>query len=104
MSTTVVCSLGDRLVKTRAKRILQAKAPRGASSRVAPTPDSDTLARMLYYLKLTREAEHRIERVLYRQGKIVGGVYVGRGQEAIAVGSSIQTGEGDIVFPSHRDL
>ena len=63
-----------------------------------------TLRKMLYYLKLTREVEHRIERVLYRQGKIVGGVYVGRGQEAIAVGSAIQTREGDIVFPSHRDL
>jgi len=67
-------------------------------------PDAPTLEKMLYYLKLTRETEHRIERVLYRQGKIVGGVYVGRGQEAIAVGSSIQTREGDIVFPSHRDL
>lgn len=59
---------------------------------------------MFYYLKLTREVEHRIERVLYRQGKIVGGVYVGRGQEAIAVGSAIQAREGDILFPSHRDL
>jgi len=59
---------------------------------------------MLYYLKLTREAEYRIERVLYRQGKIVGGVYVGRGQEAIGVGSAIQLGEGDVVLPSHRDF
>ena len=59
---------------------------------------------MLFYLKLTREAEHRIERVLYRQGKIVGGVYVGRGQEAIAVGSAIQLEDGDIALPSHRDF
>ncbi len=67
-------------------------------------PDGATLTRMLYYLKLTREAELRIERVLYRQGKIVGGVYTGRGQEAIGVGSAIQLGEGDVVFPSHRDF
>src|SRR5216117_2918468 len=66
-------------------------------------PDASTLERMLYYLKLTREAEYRIERVLYRQGKIVGGVYVGRGQEAIAVGSAIQLIQGDVVLPSHRD-
>jgi TPP-dependent pyruvate/acetoin dehydrogenase alpha subunit len=33
-----------------------------------------------------REVEDRIERKLYRQGKIMGGVYVGRGQEAIPVG------------------
>jgi TPP-dependent pyruvate/acetoin dehydrogenase alpha subunit len=59
---------------------------------------------MLYYLKLTREAEYRIEHVLYRQGKIVGGVYVGRGQEAIGVGSAIQLAEGDVVLPSHRDF
>ena len=71
-------------------------------SRVA-RPDPAVLERMLYYLKLTRAAEYRIERVLYRQGKIVGGVYVGRGQEAIAVGSAIQLIQGDVVLPSHRD-
>jgi TPP-dependent pyruvate/acetoin dehydrogenase alpha subunit len=68
------------------------------------TPDAQTLERMLYYLKLTREAEARIDQVLYRQGKIVGGVYVGRGQEAIGVGSAIQLLEGDLVLPSHRDF
>ena len=36
-----------------------------------------------YYMQLQREVEDRIERKLYRQGKILGGVYVGRGQEAI---------------------
>ncbi|MCL5005276.1 MAG: thiamine pyrophosphate-dependent dehydrogenase E1 component subunit alpha [Acidobacteria bacterium] len=69
-----------------------------------PGPDPQLLERMLYYLKLTREAESRIEQVLYRQGKIVGGVYVGRGQEAIGVGSAIQLVEGDVVLPSHRDF
>jgi len=59
---------------------------------------------MLYYLKLTRESEFRIEKALYRQGKIVGGVYVGRGQEAMGVGSAIQLIEGDVVLPSHRDF
>ena len=59
---------------------------------------------MLYYLKLAREAEWRIERVLYRQGKIVGGVYVGRGQEAVGVASAIQLKDGDVVLPCHRDF
>ena len=45
--------------------------------RITQSPDAKTCERMLYYLKLTRAAEERIERVLYRQGKIVGGVYVG---------------------------
>src|SRR5215472_17444820 len=70
----------------------------------ATPPDPAALERMLYYLKLTRESEYRIDRVLYRQGKIVGGVYVGRGQEAIGVGSAIQLVEGDVALPSHRDF
>jgi len=67
-------------------------------------PPEKMLLDMLYYMKLTRELEFRIERKLYRQGKIVGGVYVGRGQEAIAVGSCIQLREDDVVCPSHRDM
>ncbi len=63
-----------------------------------------TLLDMLYYMKLTREIETRIERKLYRQGKILGGVYVGRGQEAIAVGSCIQLEKDDCICPSHRDM
>src|SRR6185369_9279681 len=67
-------------------------------------PPDKTLLDMLYYMKLTRELEFRIERKLYRQGKIVGGVYVGRGQEAIAVGSCIDLRKEDVVCPSHRDM
>jgi pyruvate dehydrogenase E1 component alpha subunit len=48
--------------------------------------------------------EDRIERKLYRQGKIVGGVYVGRGQEAIPVGIGLLAEPEDALFPSHRDL
>jgi pyruvate dehydrogenase E1 component alpha subunit len=59
---------------------------------------------LLHYMKLTREIEYRIERVLYRQGKIVGGVYVGRGQEAISVGTGMLMRENDIVAPTHRDM
>ncbi len=67
-------------------------------------PSQKTLLDMLYYMQLTRELEFRIERKLYRQGKIVGGVYVGRGQEAIAVGSCIDLRKDDVVCPSHRDM
>src|SRR5215469_2519239 len=77
---------------------------RSVAQSIGPSLAPNTLERMLYYLTLAREAEYRIERVLYRQGKIVGGVYVGRGQEAIAVGATIQLGEGDMSFPSHRDF
>jgi pyruvate dehydrogenase E1 component alpha subunit len=67
-------------------------------------PPADTQLKILYYMKLVRELEYRIERKLYRQGKVVGGVYVGRGQEAIAVGSCIDLAPADVVCPSHRDM
>ncbi len=66
--------------------------------------DVETHRRMLEYMILTRALEDRIERKLYRQGKIVGGVYVGRGQEAIGVGSCILTRPDDVICPSHRDM
>jgi TPP-dependent pyruvate/acetoin dehydrogenase alpha subunit len=53
---------------------------------------------------LQREVEDRIERKLYRQGKILGGCYVGRGQEAICVGASLAAAPDDVLFPCHRDL
>ena len=58
----------------------------------------------LYFAALMREVEERIERKLYRQGKILGGVYVGRGQEAICVGAGLAALPGDVLFPCHRDL
>jgi len=58
----------------------------------------------LYYMTLMREVEDRIERKLYRQGKIVGGVYVGRGQEAIPVGTALLAEPDDVMLPSHRDM
>ncbi|MGH9659529.1 MAG: thiamine pyrophosphate-dependent dehydrogenase E1 component subunit alpha [Bryobacteraceae bacterium] len=72
------------------------------------SPDTATpeqlARRCLYYMTLMREVEDRIERKLYRQGKVVGGVYVGRGQEAIPVGAGLVAQPGDVLFPSHRDL
>ncbi|MBS1902279.1 MAG: thiamine pyrophosphate-dependent dehydrogenase E1 component subunit alpha [Bacteroidetes bacterium] len=40
---------------------------------------------------------------LYRQSKIVGGVYSQIGNEATSVGTAMALGEGDIIFPMHRD-
>jgi TPP-dependent pyruvate/acetoin dehydrogenase alpha subunit len=59
---------------------------------------------ILRYMKLARAIEDRLERKLYRQGKIVGGVYVGRGQEAIAVGTALHMKPDDVIAPSHRDM
>src|SRR5947209_20272634 len=66
--------------------------------------EADLARKCLYYMSLMREVEDRIERKLYRQGKVLGGVYVGRGQEAIPVGSALLAGPEDVLFPSHRDM
>lgn len=66
--------------------------------------EAELARRCLYYMALMRETEERIERRLYRQGKVLGGVYVGRGQEAIPVGSGLVARPDDMFFPSHRDL
>src|SRR3954464_833093 len=58
----------------------------------------------LHFMSMMREIEDRIERKLYRQGKILGGVYVGRGQEAICVGAALLAEPGDVLLPSHRDM
>ena len=76
--------------------------------RARKRPGSDARAALaqkcLYYMTLMREVEDRIERKLYRQGKILGGVYVGRGQEAIPVGTALLAGPEDVLLPSHRDM
>ncbi len=61
------------------------------------------LNKLLYNMKLHRESEERILK-LYRQGKIVGGVYTGSGMEAIAVGSAYALEDEDILVPLHRDM
>jgi len=66
--------------------------------------DRDLCERLHYYMLLMRELEDRIENKLYRQGKVVGGCYTGRGQEAIPVGSAILSRPGDWLTPSHRDM
>src|SRR5579885_2262224 len=67
-------------------------------------PEASLARQFLYYMSMMREVEDRIERKLYRQGKIVGGVYVGRGQEAIPVGTALHSEPQDVLFPSHRDM
>jgi TPP-dependent pyruvate/acetoin dehydrogenase alpha subunit len=75
------------------------------NSAVSAGAEMQELARRaLYFMTLQREVEERIERRLYRQGKIFGGVYVGRGQEAIGVGAGLAVLDSDWLYPCHRDL
>lgn len=84
---------------------MAAVEPALSSLQMSSIPGADELsARFLYFLFLQREVEDRLERKLYRQGKVLGGVYVGRGQEAICVGSGLVAEPEDVLFPCHRDL
>jgi pyruvate dehydrogenase E1 component alpha subunit/2-oxoisovalerate dehydrogenase E1 component alpha subunit len=70
------------------------------------TGSSLTKAQMLdlyRYLKLTRLVEERIVN-LYRQTKVVGGVFRSLGQEATAVGSAYALRPDDFITPIIRDL
>lgn len=61
------------------------------------------LLQMYYHLVLTRTLEDRVT-ALYRQGRIVGGVYTSHGMEAIAVGYASALDRDDIIAPYHRDM
>jgi len=64
---------------------------------------AEDLLKMYYYLRLARGLEDQVTK-LYRQGKVVGGCYVGTGEEAISVGSAYALEPHDVIAPSHRDL
>lgn len=72
------------------------------TERARPLPDED-LHRMLYLLKLSRYFDERIE-ALYRQGRLPGAIYSGRGQEGTHVGVVFPLRPEDSLFPTHRDL
>lgn len=82
----------------------QATTPPVVNPQAQGGKEAELAGRFLHFMSLMREVEDRIERKLYRQGKIVGGVYVGRGQEAIPVGTGLAAEPDDVLLPSHRDM
>ena len=52
---------------------------------------------------ITRGIEER-GHILYRQGKIPGSFYTGRGNEAASVGVATAMGPDDVGTPLHRDM
>ena len=77
-------------------------APSEAPGGARPLP-YDELVRMLHMLKLCRYFDERME-ALYRQGRLPGAIYSGRGQEGTHVGVAWALREDDSLFPTHRDL
>jgi len=67
------------------------------------TLKSNQLLELYRYLKLTRLVEERLVN-LYRQTKVVGGVFRSLGQEATAVGTAYALQSHDFITPLIRDL
>jgi TPP-dependent pyruvate/acetoin dehydrogenase alpha subunit len=63
------------------------------------------LADLYYFMRLTRSLEERLTN-LYRQGKVIGGLFRSLGQEADSVGSAyaLDRGAGDMLAPLIRNL
>jgi len=65
--------------------------------------DDARLLEILHLLKLCRYFDERME-ALYRQGRLPGAIYSGRGQEGTHVGVASALRKDDSLFPTHRDL
>jgi len=95
-----------RSVTSRGSR---GRAPGAAVPASPAEPVSDTsLTReqrleLYYWMRLTRSLEERLVN-LYRQTKVVGGLFRSLGQEADAVGSAYALRSGDILSPLIRNL
>jgi pyruvate dehydrogenase E1 component alpha subunit/2-oxoisovalerate dehydrogenase E1 component alpha subunit len=63
----------------------------------------DDLLEIYYYLRLTRSLEVRLVN-LYRQGKVIGGLYSSLGQEGESVASAYALEDGDVLSPLIRNL
>ena len=61
------------------------------------------LLELYHYLKLNRMVEEKLTN-LYRQGKVVGGLYRSLGQEACSVGAAYALARGDVMTPLIRNL
>ncbi len=95
-------------VRTGTKQVGSRK--KGGALAGAPARPSDALSReqrleLYYWMRLTRSFEERLVN-LYRQTKVVGGLFRSLGQEADAVGSAfaLDRSRGDVLSPLIRNL
>ena len=61
------------------------------------------LHELYYFLRLNRRVDEQLVN-LYRQGKVVGGVYSSLGQEAISVGTAYALEPQDVIAPVIRNI
>jgi TPP-dependent pyruvate/acetoin dehydrogenase alpha subunit len=78
-------------------------APKPKLPGLAAALDREQLLQLYYWMRLTRTLEERLV-ALYRQTKVVGGLFRSLGQEADAVGSTFALERRDIMSPLIRNM
>src|SRR5574341_899808 len=78
-------------------------APAARRGAIPSGLSQERLLEIYYYLRLTRSLEERLVN-LYRQSKVIGGLYGSLGQEGESVGSAYALRPGDVVSPLIRNL
>lgn len=61
------------------------------------------LERAHYWMRFTRAFDDRLS-ALFKQGKLVGGLFSQIGHEAISVGAALALDDDDVIAPLHRDV
>ncbi len=74
-----------------------------ASRSAAPPLTNEQCLELYYYMQLNRQLEERMVR-LFRQNKIVGGLYSSLGQEAVSVGAAYALEPRDWLAPMIRNI
>jgi pyruvate dehydrogenase E1 component alpha subunit/2-oxoisovalerate dehydrogenase E1 component alpha subunit len=88
---------------TKLKRKKRATASLGEAAAADKTaPPHDRFLEAFRWMLLARTLEEKLVS-LYRGGQITGGVYIGKGQEAVSVACGLFLEKGDIFAPLIRD-
>ena len=90
----------QRTAKSKRKKSASASLGKAAADKTAPPHESFLEA--FRWMLLARTLEEKLVS-LYRGGQITGGVYIGKGQEAISVACGLFLEKGDIFSPLIRD-
>src|SRR5213595_1322769 len=90
----------QRTAKSKTKKA--ASAPSHKTGAKKATPPHDRFLEAFRWMLLARTLEEKLVS-LYRGGLITGGVYIGKGQEAVSVACGLLLQKGDIFAPLIRD-
>src|SRR5438105_3184777 len=90
----------QRTAKSKTKKAASAPSHKTGADKAAPP--HDRFLEAFRWMLLTRTLEEKLVS-LYRGGLITGGVYIGKGQEAVSVACGLFLQKGDIFAPLIRD-